>query len=130
MNSASFANPAMLLGRALLALIFILSGWGKIGGYAETAAQMTNAGIPGALLPLVIILEFVAGVLLVIGWQTRLAALALAGFTLLATYFFHFDLGDRGQIVHILKNLAIVGGLLALAGSGPGAWAVEGRRST
>jgi putative oxidoreductase len=112
----------MLLGRILLALIFILSGSGKIGGYAETVDQMTKVGIPGALLPLVIILELAAGLLLVIGWQTRIAALALVGFTLLATYFFHLDFGDRGQVIRILKNLAIFGGLLALVGSGPGTW--------
>ncbi len=129
MHNSSITDPATLIGRLLLAAIFILSGWGKIGAYAETAGQMSQAGIPGSLLPLVIILELLGGLLVVVGWQTRIAALALAGFTVLATYFFHFDFGDRGQIIHFLKNAAIIGGLFVLAGHGPGAWSVEGRRS-
>jgi putative oxidoreductase len=129
MQNASLINAGVLLGRVLLAAIFILSGFNKIGAYAATATHMTNAGIPGSLLPLVIILELVAGLLVVAGWQTRIAALALAGFTVLATYFFHFDFGNEQQVIHFLKNLSIIGGLLVLAGSGPGTWSVEGRRS-
>jgi putative oxidoreductase len=129
MQNASLINAGVLLGRVLLAAIFILSGFNKIGAYAATAAHMTNAGVPGSLLPLVIILELVAGALVVAGWQTRVAALALAGFTALATYFFHFDFGNEQQVIHFLKNLSIIGGLLVLAGSGPGAWSVEGRKS-
>jgi putative oxidoreductase len=129
MNNAITGNAGVLIGRILLALIFIVSGSAKIKGYAGTAQQMTAVGIPGALLPLVIALELGAGLLVVVGWWTRTAAVALAGFTLLATYFFHLDLGNQQQVIHLLKNLAIIGGLLVLAASGPGAWSVEGRRS-
>jgi putative oxidoreductase len=130
MHNTSITNPAALLGRVLLAAIFLLSGGSKIGAYAETAAQMTKVGIPGGLLPLVIVLELVAGLLVVVGWQTRIAALALAVFTLLATYFFHFDFGSQEQTIHFLKNMAIIGGLLVLAAAGPGGWSVEGRKAT
>ena len=129
MHNTSITNPAALLGRVLLAAIFLLSGGGKMGAYAATAEQMTKVGIPGGLLPFVIILELVAGLLVIIGWQTRIAALALAGFTLLATYFFHLDFGSQEQTIHFLKNMAIIGGLLGLAAAGPGGWSVEGRKA-
>lgn len=104
-----------LAGRILLAVIFILSGLGKISGYAVTAALMTTKGIPGALLPLVILLELGGGIAIVLGFQTRLVALALAGFCLISGALFHFEPGNQGQMINFLKNLAIAGGFLMLA---------------
>lgn len=127
-HSPGLSNAAALIGRLLLAAIFIQSGWGKIWGYEGTAAYMAKAGVPGSLLPLVIAVELLGGLLIAIGWQTRLAAIGLAAFTLLSAYFFHFDLGDRGQAIQFMKNLSIAGGFLVLAASGPGAWSVDGRR--
>lgn len=119
---------ALLAGRVLMATIFVQAGWHKITGYAATQGYMDAMGVPGALLPLVIVLELGAGIALIIGCQTRLAALALAGFTLVAGFIFHANFADQMQSIMFMKNLAMAGGLLVLAASGPGAWSVEARR--
>jgi len=118
-----------LIGRVVLSIIFIQSGWSKIFGYAGTAAHMDAAGVPGALLPLVILVELGGGLLVVLGLFTRWAAIALAGFCVLAAYFFHYQPGDMGQMINFMKNITIAGGFLVLAGSGPGAFALDNRRA-
>ena len=128
MQSSALNNTAVLVGRLLLAAIFIQAGWSKIGGYDEAVAYMAKAGVSGSLLPLVIAVELLGGLLIVIGWQTRLVAIGLAIFTLLAAYLFHMNFGDRNQAIHFMKNMAIAGGFLALAAGGPGAWSIDGRR--
>ncbi len=110
-----------LLGRLGLSLIFIISGWGKIAGYAATQQYMEAMGVPGVLLPLVIALELGGGLAILGGIFTRWFALALAGFSLIAAVIFHGNLGDAMQAILFWKNLAIAGGLLALASSGAGA---------
>jgi putative oxidoreductase len=122
----TISSAAGLFGRLMLAAIFVLSGWEKIWGYEGTAQYMQSQGVPGILLPLVILVELVGGLLIVIGWQTRLAAVALAGFTLVAAVLFHYPV-DEAQAIHFMKNLAISGGLLVLVMAGPGAWSAEGR---
>ena len=121
----SFAAPA---GRVLISLIFIQSGWGKIAGYAGTQAYMESAGVPGFLLPLVIAVELLGGLAVLLGWQTRVAAFLLAGFTLLSALLFHFDFGDQGQTIQFMKNLAIAGGFLVIVAHGAGAWSIDARR--
>lgn len=130
MQSSALNNTAVLVGRLLLAAIFIQAGWSKIGGYDEAVAYMAKAGVSGSLLPLVIVVELLGGLLIVIGWQTRLVAIGLAIFTILAAYLFHMNFGDRNQAIHFMKNMAIAGGFLALAAGGPGAWSIDGRRET
>lgn len=120
-------NPTLLLARVLLAAIFVLSGYSKIGGYAGTQGYMEKMGVPGALLPLVIAVELLGGLALVVGFQTRIAALLLAGFTLVAGFLFHFNLADQMQFIQFFKNVSIAGGFLALAVAGPGAWSVDRR---
>lgn len=122
----TISSAAGLIGRVMLAAIFVLSGWEKIWGYEGTAQYMQSQGVPGILLPLVIFVELVGGLLVAIGWQTRLAALGLAGFTLAAAVLFHFP-ADQAQAIHFMKNLAISGGMLVLVMAGPGAWSAEGR---
>jgi putative oxidoreductase len=117
--------PALLVARLLLAYIFIMAGYGKIGGFAGVQQYMAGAGVPGALLPVVIAVELGLGLLIAVGYQTRLAALGLAIFTLVAGYLFHFKPADMGQMIHFNKNLAISGGLLALAVAGAGSWALD-----
>ena len=121
----ALSAPATLLGRLMLAAIFIQSGYGKIGGYAGTQAYMEKFGVSPQLLPLVIAVELIGGILLVAGWMTRWAALALAGFTLVAALYFHTDFADRLQMIHFMKNIAITGGLLVLFGQGPGRWSID-----
>lgn len=83
-------NKALnLAGRILLAQIFIISGFSKIGGYAGTQAYMASVGLPGALLPLVIALELLGGLALIVGIKTRWVAFALAGFSVVSALIFH-----------------------------------------
>jgi putative oxidoreductase len=121
-------KSADLVGRILIAVIFVKSGVEKLGTYAGTQAYMEAAGVPGALLPAVIALEVLGGLALVLGFKTRLDALALAGFTVLAGLLFH-TAPDQIQQLMLLKNLAIAGGLLVLAARGAGAWSLDSRNS-
>ena len=117
-----------LAARVLLAHIFVLAGLNKIGGYAATQGYMDAMGVPGMLLPLVILLEVGGGLALVVGWKTRWLALALAGFTVLAALIFHNNLGEQMQMIMFMKNLAIAGGLLLLAEHGAGAFSLDKRK--
>lgn len=125
MNALS--NLAGPLGRLFLAAIFINSGIGKISAYAGTQAYMESQGVPGALLPLVILLEVVGGLAVVAGWQTRIAAFLLAGFTLLSALLFHLDFANQMQAIMFMKNVSIAGGLLLLVAHGAGAYSVDKR---
>jgi len=124
-----FAGPYLItLGRVLLAIMFIQAGIGKIFGYAEAQAYMEAKGVPGMLLPLVILVEAGGGLCVVLGLFTRWWAILLTGFCVLAGLLFHFDLDDRMQTINLMKNLTIAGGFLVLAGAGPGALALDNRR--
>ena len=116
-------------GRVLIAAIFILSGFSKITGYAGTQGYMEAMGVPGALLPLVIVAELGGGLLVVLGLWTRLAAFALAGFSLLSALLFHANFGDQVQMIMFMKNLAIAGGFLFLVAHGAGPLSVDARRA-
>lgn len=118
---------ALLAGRILIALIFITAGYAKIGGYEGTQGYMAAMGVPGSLLPLVILTELAGGVLIVLGLFTRLTAVALAGFTLLSGFLFHFNLADQTQYIMFMKNLAIAGGFLFLAANGAGKLSLDQR---
>lgn len=130
MQLSGLTDAATLAGRLLLAAIFVLAGLEKIGGYEHTVAYMARAGVPGSLLPVVIAVELLGGLLIVIGWQTRLVAIGLAIFTLVAAYLFHMNFGDQNQTIHFMKNVAIAGGFLVLAAGGAGAWSIDGRRES
>ena len=116
-----------LLGRVGLSLIFIISGWGKIGGYAATQGYMDAMGVPGALLPLVIALELGGGLAILAGVFTRWTALGLAVFSVASAVLFHANLADQVQSIMFWKNFAIAGGFLLLAANGPGALSLESR---
>lgn len=116
---------AALVGRILIAAMFVMGGISKITGYAGTQQYMEAFGIPGWLLPLVIATEILGGIAIIVGWQTRLAALALAGFTALAALFFHSDFADQMQMLLFMKNMAVVGGFLFLFAFGAGALSLD-----
>jgi putative oxidoreductase len=118
-----------VVARVLLAHIFVLAGLNKIGGYADTQAYMDAMGVPGILLPLVIILELAGGLALIVGWQTRWAAYALAVFTAVAAVIFHSDFGQQVQMILFMKNWAMVGGLLLLGVYGAGAYSLDARKT-
>jgi putative oxidoreductase len=124
----SAAPYLKLAGRVLLSLIFITSGFSKITGYAGTSSYMEQHGLPGALLPLVILTQLGGGLLVLTGLFTRYAAVALAGFCLLTAYFFHYQPDDQTQIINFMKNIAIAGGFLMLAGSSSGALGMDNSR--
>ena len=121
-------KTADLVGRVLIAVIFVKSGFEKIGGYAGTQAYMDAAGVPGALLPAVIALEVLGGLALVVGFRTRILAVALAAFTALAALLFH-RAPDQMQQRMFFKNQAIVGGLLVLASRSAGTWSLDARNA-
>jgi len=120
-------NLGVLIGRLLLALIFLVEGVLKLGNTAGVADYMAGHGVSPALLPLVIATEIGGGLLVAIGWLTRWAALGLAAFCLLAAAYFHRDMGDADQVIHAGKNLAMAGGFLLLAAFGAGSLSLDGR---
>ncbi len=122
-------KSAELVGRILLAAIFLMSGLSKIGDYAGTTAYMASAGVPGALLPLVIAVEVLGAASIILGWRTRIAALLLAGFTLLAALLFHSNFADQTQMIMFLKNLSIAGAFLILFAQGAGPLSLDARRA-
>ena len=125
-SSSTLPAAGLAIGRLLLASIFILEGWSKLRGYDAALAYMNRFGVPGALLPAVIVVELAGGLMIAVGWQTRIAAAALATFCVLAAFLFHTKFADRNQVLHFEKDLAIAGGLLVLAIAGAGRWSVEG----
>ena len=124
-NLFNTAKPVTdLVGRFLIAALFVLAGWGKITAYAGTQAYMQSAGVPGALLPLVILTELGGGLAIVLGLYTRGVAVLLAGFTLITGFIFHHGADQVSQIM-LLKNIAIAGGFLFLAGNGAGSISLD-----
>ena len=128
-------NFGPLAGRLLIAAIFILSGYGKIGGFEGTVAQIAGKGMPLPELAAAgaIAVELVGGILLVVGWHARLAATALFLFMIPTTLLFHnfwaFEAAQQtGQRIHFMKNLAIMGGILYVMAFGAGPLSVDERR--
>lgn len=119
--------PLALLGRLLLAFIFLDSGYGKILNYSGEGSYMASHGVSPHLLPLVILLELGCGAALVTGFLTRYAALALGVFSVLAAILFFPDLSNEDQWISFTSNLAIAGGMLALMAFGPGRWSIDAR---
>jgi len=117
---------AALLGRLLLAALFIIEAWSKLKGYGAAATYMERFSVPSTLLPAAILLELGGGILLAIGWKTRPSAAALAGFCILTALLFHGNFADRNQLLHFEKDFAIAGGLLVLFAFGPGRYAIGG----
>ena len=120
----TFSAP---IGRMLISLIFGMSGLNKIGNYANTAGWMDAMGVPGGLLPIVIVLEVLGGLAVIVGWQTRIVSFLLAGFCLLSAVIFHNNLGDQNEMIHFMKNIAIAGGFLFLTAHGAGKFSLDNR---
>lgn len=133
MNNLS--SLSVLVGRALIAYLFVPAGFAKLGDLAGSAAYTASGGLPGFFVYPALVLEIVGGLALLVGWQTRWAALALAAFTVVAAYLFHYQAAQAAtdpmmgmlQMLLFGKNIAVAGGLLVLAGFGAGAWSVDAR---
>ncbi len=139
MSTTTVTTPAQdglsLVGRALIALLFVPAGWSKIAGFAGVAGYIASKGIPlpEVCAAIAIAAELGLGLLLLVGWQTRWAALGLAIFTLVITPIFHnFWAVPEAQAMMqqqaFFKNLAVAGGLLVIAAFGAGGFSVDGKR--
>lgn len=124
----------LLVARVTLTILFLLSGWGKLTGFDGTVGYMTSLGAPAPMLAaaIAVLMEFVVGILLILGFYTRplafLFALFVLGTALLGHPFWNMVDPERSaNLTQFLKNLSIMGGLLALAVSGPGRFSVDGR---
>ncbi|HQR99278.1 MULTISPECIES: DoxX family protein [unclassified Polaromonas] len=130
----SLQNPLSLLGRILIALLFVPAGFSKIAGFTGTAGYIASKGVPLPELAAAaaIGVELGLGLLLLIGLQTRWAALGIALFTVVITFIFHAFWSVPAEQVMMqqqafFKNIAVVGGLLTLAAWGAGAWSVDAK---
>jgi putative oxidoreductase len=126
-RNATLRNTTEFAGRTLLALLFLLSGLGKLGAYHATAGYMASVGVPGALLPAVIATEVLGALAIILGWKTRAAAALLAGFSVLTALIFHNNLADQTQLIMFWKNISIAGGYLLLVIHGAGAVSLDAR---
>ena len=131
----SLQNPLALIGRILLALIFVTSGFSKITGFEGTVGYIASKGLPMASIAAVIaiVIELGGGLAVVFGFMTRWAALALAVFSVVAAFIFHAYWGVPAeqvmmQQINFWKNISIAGGFLVLAAFGPGAISLDAKR--
>ncbi len=120
-----YAGPLVLLARAMLAYIFIVEGYGKITNYQAVGDYMAQHGVASAILPAVILTELGGGLLVLFGFKTRWAAVALGGFCLLTALLFH---SGAEEAIQFQKNIAMAGGFLVLATTGPGTWSIDAWR--
>ena len=114
-----------LTGRVFISGVFLLSGFSKIGNYDGTVGWMESFGLPGFLLIPAIILEIVAPILIIIGYQTRIAAGALSLFCIATAIIFHTDFSDQMQFIAFMKNLALAGGFLFLVVNGAKGYCID-----
>ncbi|MQA37548.1 DoxX family protein [Rugamonas aquatica] len=127
------ANTSIIpaIGRVLMAAIFVMSGIGKLLAPAATIGYIASSGLPFATagLAVAIAVELGGGLLLALGIQTRLVAAGLAAFSIVTALAFHHAIGDQNQMIHLLKNIAMAGGLLQVVAFGAGAYSFDNRRA-
>ena len=129
-NLEKHSDHAALVGRILYASMFLLFGYGKITAYGGTVGYMGSLGLPAPSLftLLAIVIEIGGGLLMLVGYQTRLVALGLGIYVMVTAFIGHLQLGDLNQFQHFMKNIALAGGSLAFVASGAGAYSVDGKR--
>ncbi len=135
MTNTATSSALALVGRVLLAFMFITAGFAKLGDLPGTMAYTASGGIPGFLGVPATALEILGGLAILVGWQTRWAALALAAFCVMAGYLFHYvpaqslqGMEQFAQMSAFYKNVTIAGGFLVLAAFGPGAYSLDARQ--
>ncbi len=116
-NQPTVNASIALIARILMAYIFLVAGWGKITAYSATVGYMESMGVPGAMLPLTILVEFGGGLALLFGFQARFAAFGLGVFSLITAFLFH---GGEADAINFMKNFAMAGGLFFLMLHGAG----------
>jgi putative oxidoreductase len=129
-GTSGSASAAILVGRIFLSIMFILAGFSKLTAISATAGWFGSIGLPAPTVTAVVVglVELVGGLAIAIGYQTRIAAIVIALFTVGATLIAHLDFADMTQQLFFMKNLSITGGLLILAAVGAGSLSVDGRR--
>jgi len=130
MKVDSYSNELAAAGRVLFSLLFVIYGYFKITAFAGTTTYMGRQGLPVPALfaALAVIFELGGGLLILIGYQTRLVALALAVYVTAAIFIAHMNWADGNQLAQFWKGVSIIGGALALAAFGGGRYSVDGRR--
>jgi putative oxidoreductase len=126
-SMAKHTDTVALSGRLLIAVLFLMSGIGKIAAPAMTKGYIAAMGLPAPELAYfgAVAVEVGGSLLLIAGYQTRIVAVGMAVFTLLTAAFFHRNFADQDQTIHFMKNIAIIGGLLQVAAFGAGRYALD-----
>ena len=130
-------NALNLIGRLLLAAVFLPAGLSKLSGFEGTVGYIASVGLPMPTVAAVValVVEILGAIALVVGFQTRIAAAVLAVFTLVASVFFHAFWAAAPEQAFIqqlmfFKNIGLIGGLLVLVSSGAGAWSIDAKKET
>lgn len=131
-NSVTSHDALALIGRILIAAIFLFSGLGKLAAPGATIGYITFVGLPAPMVAFVAAaaLEVIGGLLLIVGYQTRLVAALLAIYSIVTALVFHHAFGDQNQVFHFLKNFAIAGGLIQVMAFRASAFSLDGRRQS
>ncbi len=118
------------LGRLLLAILFVSAGASKLASPAMTQGYIASHGLPVPLLSYIVAvaIEFGGGLLLIVGYQTRIVAAILAIFTVVTALVFHSNFADQNMMIHFMKNISITGGLLQVVAFGAGRFSIDARR--
>ncbi|MFL0811398.1 MAG: DoxX family protein [Agarilytica sp.] len=124
----TFSASLDLVGRIALSAIFLLAGINKLQHFEGNAQYMASVGLPEFLLPAAIVFEIAAAALIIVGYHTRITAIAVAGFSIFTALVFHNNLADQMQFIMFFKNIAIAGGFLVLASHGAGKFSLDARR--
>ena len=119
------ANIIDLIGRILISALFLISAFNKIFNLEGSMSWMEGFGLPGFLIYPAIVIEIVLPVLVIVGYQARIAAGILSIFCLMTAFIFHFDFSNQMQLVSFLKNIGLAGGFLFIVANGTKDWAVD-----
>ena len=129
MSGRGLVSVGELVGRVLLGLLFVLEAGMKLASYADAARYTAAYGVPAQLLPAAIALELVAGTMIIAGWGTRIAALALSAFCFVVALIFHTKFSDQNQLIHFQKDIALAGAFLVVWARGGGVLSVDAWRA-
>ncbi len=119
------ANVIDLIGRIFISALFLISAFNKIFNLDGSMSWMESFGMPGFLIYPAIVIEIVLPVLVIVGYQARIAASILSIFCLMTAFIFHFDFSNQMQLVSFLKNIGLAGGFLFIVANGTKDWAVD-----
>ncbi|WP_423761588.1 DoxX family protein [Burkholderia sp. NLJ2] len=131
-KNSNITQALPLVGRVLIALLFLISGLGKLAAPGATIGYIASLGLPAPVLGFLgaLILELAGGVLLVVGYRVRPVAALLVVYSVATALIFHHALSDQNQLFHFFKDVAIAGGLLQIVANGAGAFSIDRRTAS